>query len=342
MTYAKKYSEMMQKKAAESKAVNEAFHAMVSENADGYLKQASQITSEYIRVEMQEDSVFDKIVPPVSVGNEDLDKQVDTPNPVIVQDMEPKSGGAVSLPFGNLPISRYMRAPRFRVDFERMSSTRYYIDVNHLRTYDMDIRQVLSDKSVKDISTEKDSKFFSTVNRTDVIGTQLYATLSGTGNGAVVGTPTNLASGLSRNYIYTDASYISRDTIVEISKVLPATDARLEAQTMVVNHLTVKDFNKWDRNEAGGDLSQELLLNGWAERTVQGIRVIVTIKRELVPNGVFYLFAEPKYLGVNYVLEDLTMWIKKEAFNLEFFSYMTAGGTIANIKGCARVEVRRS
>lgn len=321
-----------------TKAVNEAFLNMID---SGNVKSAADAASDYTRVYMREESFTDKVLPPVLVGNDQLDRQVDTDKPVIIVDKEPNSPAAISVPFGQLPVNRYIRGPRYRVLFERILSTRFTKDVDELRTYDMDIRQVLSDNSIKDMAAEKDGKFIAVVDA--IVGTALYATLVAPESGdGQVATPTNMGSGKSRNYILVDANGISRETLSEMLKVMPATDSKLETQTVLCNMITIKDVIKFGRDEMGGDLAEEVILNGWAERTFLGCRWIVTIKRELVPNGVFYLFAEPKFLGKHFLLEDTTMWLKKEAYFIEWFAYMTAGCTIGNINGAAKVKIVRS
>lgn len=322
-----------------TKARNEAFLNMIDR---GSVKEAADAASEYTRVYMREESFTDKVLPPVLVGNDDLDRQVDTDKPVIIVDKEPNSPAAISVPFGQLPVNRYIRGPRYRVLFERILSTRFTKDVDELRTYDMDIRQVLSDNSIKDMAAEKDGKFIAVCD--GIVGTALYATLTApdSGNGAIPATPTNMGSGKSRNYILVDANGISRETLTEMLKVQPATASKLETQTILCNMITIKDVLKFSRDEMGGDLAEEVLLNGWTERTFLGCRWIITIKRDLVPNGTFYLFCEPKFLGRHFLLEDTTMWLKKEAYFIEWFAYMTAGCSIGNINGVAKVKIVRS
>ena len=58
--------------------------------------------------------------------------------------------------------------------------------------------------------------------------------------------------------------------------------------------------------------------------------IYVTIKYDLVPNGRFYMFADPKFLGKFFVYTDTTMYVKREAFLLSYFAYETIGSTIAN------------
>lgn len=324
---------------SDTKAINQAFFNLLDRNM---IKEAESAANEFVRVYMREESFADKVLPPQQIGNDELDRQVDTDKPVKIVDREPNSPGAVSVPFGQLPFNRYIRGPRFRVLFERIQSPRFTKDVDELRTYDMDIRQVLSDNSIKDMAAEKDGKFIGTVDV--IVGTMGYATITAdeTGSGASAATPTNLNSGKFRNYQLTDANGISRETLTEILKIIPATPSRIETQTVLCNNLTIKDVIKFGRDEMGGDLAEEVLLNGWTERVFLGVRWIVTIKRDLVPNNTFYLFADPKFTGKHFLLEDTTMWMRKEAFLLEWFCYQNAGMTIANLNAVAKVKIVRS
>lgn len=322
-----------------TKAVNEAFMTLLDK---GNVKEAADAASEFTRVYFREESVTDKILPPQLIGNDELDRQVDTDKPVKIIDKEPNSPAAVSVPFGQLPFNRYINAPRYRVLMERILGPRHTKDVDELRTYDMDVRQVMSDNSIKDMAAEKDGKFFAVV---DVcVGAMGYATITAadSGDGLLSTTPTNMASGKFRNYQLTDANGITRETLVELLKIQPATASRGETQTIVCNNLTIKDVLKFGRDEIGGDLAEEILLNGWTERTFLNCRWIITIKRDLVANNVFYMFYGPKFLGKHFLLEDTTMWMKKEAFLLEWFCYQTAGLTIGNLNGVAKATIARS
>jgi hypothetical protein len=51
-----------------------------------------------------------------------------------------------------------------------------------------------------------------------------------------------------------------------------------------------------------------------------------------------YHFADPKFIGKSYMLEDTTMYIRREAYFIEFFAYESLGGTIGHTSGLARVD----
>lgn len=322
-----------------TKALNAAFMSLLDK---GLVKEASDSASEFTRIYMREESFCDKILPPQLIGNDELDRQVDTDKPVKIIDKEPNSSAAVSVPFGQLPFSRYLRGNKYRVVFERIMGPRNTKDVEELRTYDMDIRQVTSDNNIKDMAAEKDGKFIAMHNT--CVGTLLYASITGsdTATGADKSHYTTLGSGQARNYNLVDSNGITRETLVEMLKIMPATPSRLETQTIMCNTITIKDVLKFGRDEMGGDMAEEVLLNGWTERTFLGCRWIITIKRDLVPNSTFFLYTEPKFLGKHFLLEDTTMYMKKDAFLLEWFCYQNSGLSIGNLNGIAKCLITRT
>lgn len=301
-----------------SRITSEQFWDHISSDNPSIVKNAEDAVNAFIRVKMREDGFWRKIIPPIPISNDDLDRQVDTDKPTIVLDKEPNSPAAVSVPYATQPFARYIRAPRFRVMFDRILTPKFMKDVGELRTYDMDIRQILSDNAVKDMLAEEDGKAIATVNT--ILGATPDVALPETGVAQY-----QLVSG-----------GISRDSVNDALKILPSTPAHLETATVLVNNITVKDVQKWGYDEIGGELSEEILRQGFAERNLLNARWIVTIKRRLVVDNDMYFFAEPKFLGKLFVLEDTTMHIKREAFMLEFFAYESIGSAIANSAGVGR------
>jgi hypothetical protein len=68
------------------------------------------------------------------------------------------------------------------------------------------------------------------------------------------------------------------------------------------------------------------------------MRWIITIKRDLIPDDSITMFSDPKFLGKNYVFEDVTMFVKREGPMIEFFMYQTAGGSFGHSGGVARAD----
>jgi hypothetical protein len=301
------------------RVLNEAVIGQLTSEDPRIVKEAQDAINDYTRMQMREDGFTRRIIPPVTITNDELDRQVDTDKPVKVVDKEPDSPAAVSVPFATLPLNRYIRGPRYRVMFDRILTPKFVKDVDELRTYDMDIRQILSDNSIKDMLAEEDGKFILTVNSI-LLGANVVIPETGVAQHITI------------------SGGITRDTWAEAMKVLPRTPRRLNCATVLVNHVTIWDIVKFGRDEVGGDLSQDMFRSGFTMREIMGIRCIITIKRDLVPDNTIYMFAEPKFLGKFFVLEDTTMYIKREAFMLEFFAYESLGCAIANVAAVGRVD----
>jgi hypothetical protein len=205
--------------------------------------------------------------------------------------------------------------------FDRIVSPRAVKDVDELRTYVMDIRQVLSDNMIKDMLAEEDGKFMAAIN-------------------AVL--PTAGAPAVGSGEVQYEEIYggITRETLVDALKIMPRTASHFEVETCLVNNLTIKELLKFGRDEMGGDFSQDIIKNGWAETNFLNCRWIVTIKRDLVPDDSMFMFASPKFIGKNYELEPTTMYIRREAYMLEYFAYETTGGSFGHTNGLARVDFK--
>lgn len=303
---------------AETRLLNETLLSQLE--TPGMEKQAIDAVNDFTRTKMREDGFFRRVMPPLSISNDELDRQVDTDKPVKVVDKEPDSPAAMSVPFASLPMNTYIQGHRYRVMFDRILTPRFVKDVDELRTWVMDIRQVLSDNALKDALAEEDSKFITAVNAL-MIGADIPVPY----NGNVVQWET-IHGG------------ITRDSVMDSLKIMPRGPSHLNASTILVNNVTIYEIMKWGRDEMGGDFSQEVLKNGWAETDFLGKTWIITIKRDLVPDDTMFQFTDPKWMGKHYELEPTSMYIRREAYMIEFFSYQTTGASIGHSGGIARAD----
>ena len=299
---------------------------MAPKDSDMY-KEAAETSDEYLRMRLYEDGFFRKILPIRTVTGDELTDQVDTDVPTKVVEKEPNAAAAYTLPFGTMPIGAYIKAPKFRVMFDRIMSRRHRIDIDKLITYRMNIKQVMEDILLKKIQEEEDRKFLVTV-----------ATIVTQGN---VTDPSDIqnAAGLNTNSFdpeleaarnITLGDEMDRDSLKELTKGLPVTNRALNPSIALVNNLTVRDVIGLTRDEIGGDLAEEMFKNGFSEQKIMGLDWAVTIKKKLVPNNTMYMFAEPKFTGKNYAIRDTTLSTKSEDMWIEFWAWETLGGAIGN------------
>ena len=291
----------------------------ITASGEGEVKEAAAAGTNMIRRRIREEGFARRIIPPQTVTNEDLDRVLEHDRPVIIEDMEPLSKGAKSIPFGDSADTQFYYGNKYACVFNPITTPEWTKDINELRTYRMDLRQVITDNSLKDIQTEEDGRFMATIE--DIVGT-----VNGVG-----------ASGVQQNFEINGG--ITRDTYVEVLSKLE--DQNLNNGVFLMNRRTAKEFLKWDRTEIGGDLAQDLLKQGltaFQEATISGVKHIFTIKREIVPDFTVYLFTEPGFFGKFYTLSDVTMYVEKKKDFLRFSAREVISVTIANVVGCAKVK----
>ena len=312
--------------ALNASQANELFFGYCSEDN---IKSAADLVNDFVRINVRESSFADKAMPYQKIGPEALTPQLNTDKPVKLIDIEPGSPGAVTVPLGAQPAQFYLRGNRAPVYFERLTTVKFTKDMTELMTYGYDIRQVVLDNSVLDIELEVDAKFLTAVD--SIVGAE-GSTVSETG--------------VIQNRKITDAGGITRSSLAELTKILPSIASKLENSVILTNVLAAKDIAKFDRLAAGGDFSYEMLIDGFQKTKFLGAKWILTNKTELIPSTTggtashtFYILAEPSFLGKSYMLEELTTFVKKEAWRLEFFSYCLRGLTIANIGAVAKARI---
>lgn len=301
---------------------NKAFFGLVDA---GQIKQAQDMVTDYTRIRIRESSVFEKVLPSVKISDDQLTPQLGTDKNVKLVNREPSSPGAVTIPLGTQPIQYYIRGDRYPVFFDRTATPKFTKDVSELRTYGMDIRQVITDNAVLDMDFEQDRKMFAAAQ--SIIGSE----------GSIVP-----ETGIVQNRKIVDAAGISRNSLFELKKILPRTFAHLSAAVIVVNNVTIEDVAKFGRNEVGGDLSQEMFVNGFQQKQLLGVNWIVTNKTELVADNEFWIFASPEFLGKHFVLEDVTLFLDKKAYMLEWFCYAERGAAFGNMAGVAKARIATS
>jgi hypothetical protein len=288
-------------------------------SSGGMTKKAEDLVNGYTRIVIREDGFFRKILPMVPIADDELTQVLDDDNPSKIVEREPGSRAAISIAFGGLPENVVIHGSKYRIAFNRIMTPRMTKDVAQLRTYIQDIRQIISNNAIKDIATEEDSKFISVTN-TALVGADTVMPWS------------NIAQWR------TISGGIDRDSIQEADTTLKRTFAHLSPQTALCNNVTIHQFMKFDRNEMGGDFSEDVLRKGWTETEFMNKKWIVTIKRDLVPDDSIYYFADPKFMGKSFEYEPPTMYVKKEAYHLEFFCYESIGAGYGHTAGFARVD----
>lgn len=300
-------------------------------DSEGGCKEAANRITDFTRLKLREDGILRTVLPSVGIGPENIDRAVETDLPQVITDMEPNAPAAVSVAFGTFGAEWQLLGRRYRTLFDRIFSQAFWKDVAELYTYEMDLRQVMSDNSLNEVLAEEDSKLIQVCDLILMDPDQPNPVLGDVpmwkdfSDGNAAGNP-----------VYK----VDRDGMAALTEIMPSSNCYLETEMFLMNHITVKRFLRLRRNDAGGDLSQELMQRGLSVLVgASGIfdkPVVVTIKRHLVKNGEVYMFSAQKFMGKHFSIEDTTMAIKREQFLLSFFAFQLTGFTVANPASIAK------
>ena len=307
-------------------------HIGQMEYNDDSRTKVSRAASDYIRMKLREEGFMRKILPAQTITGDDLTKQVVTDKPSKVIELEPDSPGAVSIPFGEFPEATYIHGRRWLVTFSRIATPMFNKDVAELHDYDLDIRQVISDNSLKDLQAEEDGKFIQACN--NVLDHD--STIAGGSSWSDLG----LGGSSVKAWNNAADNTLSRENLITAKKAMTYASTRLVPEMCLCNSRTAMHFEGWNRDHVGGDASQDIMMNGWAGNydTWAGLKWVTTIKDDLIPDGTIFFFAAPEYLGRMYFLEDTTMYVKREGPMISFYAYEMLGGGIANTGALSRTD----
>lgn len=314
--------------AAEIPVFNDAFIEMVKA---GQTKEASVSAQSFTRNKLREESFAEKILTPIDIGNDELDKAENPELLVKWNDREPDQAPAVTIPLGIVPDMYQFKGDRYPSYFARIVSPLFSKDIDKLRSYDYDIRQILLENSTKDIATEIDTKFMEKVN--SVVGSVNTSNLSLSGYDLPQWV--EISGGITRENVAEAFKTIQR-LRVPFGPTQP--DGGESKGVMLMNNITAQEFVKMSRSEVGGDLAQEMFVNGLPSKTLLGVKPIYTLKSELVPDNTIYLFSSEEFFGKYYRLQPLTVFMETKAFFIQFFQYLNISLSIGNVRGVCRID----
>lgn len=277
---------------------------------DGNIKQAAMEGSAFIRSKLRQESFFREILNPVTLTDEEIDRDEFTDLPKKIVEIEPDSV-ATFVPFKGAGPRTWFKGPRYSIYFGKVESQRFNKSKFELMTYQNDIRKILADNSVKDMADQEDQKGYDTLSA-------IIAASPGQGIAPAGGlTATNIKLGLK--------NLISRKQ--PVGKLLMTKELYYDTLDLPATSV-------------GNDVASRHYDDGVEkEEKLFGIPVITTIKNEIIPNNEVWVLAPENYLGNFFLLQDATLFIKQEADRIEFFSYSAPGIGIGNTAGVTRIRL---
>lgn len=300
---------------------------------EGRVKEAEAAGTTFIRKQMREDSVARKIITPVTLTEDELDRALDSDQPQKIVEKEPDST-ATYVPFKGSGELTWYYGSRYAVRFGKVESQKFTKSKFELMTYRNDIRKILSDNSVKDMAAQEDGMFMKTIRQSIKLAPAVQNLTTATFDvggfkalfQALIAAKKPLGKMLMSKSLFYEALSLPQNTI------------GFDALT-----------RQYDQGVEGKD-------NLW------GIPVVTTIKSEAVSTTVagsdnydlsgagltkdnivyrneVFLFAPENWLGNFFLLQDATLFIKTEADLIQFWSYSAPGIGIGQTDACYRLVI---
>lgn len=306
----------------EARMFKQAFFNLIDAPAATFEKEGSELmTNAFTRRMMREGAFAPSILPFRDVDNSDLDRALNTEQPFIICEMEAAQPLPKVISFTDKTDMSPFYGNKYLLIFFEVRTPTWIKNVNNLRTYRSDIRGVLVDNALRDLERTVDMKFMDHTN--DITG--------------IVPGERSPLTGMQQYIKY--PGRLTRSNWVSASTLLP--QRSIPNGVFLCNFVTWSEFQRWDRNQMGGDMAEKLILEGgraFQKAKFGGIDFIVTLKHDLVPNGKIYEFAPANYLGKAGVLQKPTMYVKKDKDMLSMTCVEKIGMTIANTAAVQAVE----
>jgi len=306
----------------------------------------------YIKDRLRESSFADMIVPNERVVRGDLQRSTEHDTMVKIVDIEPGSR-AMAVNFRGQPTAEYVNGKRFAIGFFTISSLKFEIVEQELMAYEMPVTKIIEENSLKDMVEVKDREFLnhveSCIDAMQEEGTGATA-FSVTGGEASVSKVKGILAQQSGDSATTYTTYaIQRADIVQIKKLLKrqvldssgniVRAGRLRPVLMLMTESDSDDFDQWTHEDYGDKLQSETALDGFTYNKVLGLRIVRTIKNDILREGNVYVFTAPEFFGRNYTLNDVKFYIDKQANRIFWQAWMDVGMGFGNIAAVVKLEL---
>lgn len=282
-------------------------------NTEEGISKVAEASSTFIRLKMREDGFTRKIMPPEFITVGDLYRHEQRDEFYKLKDIEPDST-ALAVTLRGRADYEYVNGKRYKITFFPLETERYEKKEDELLAYEMPITRLIEQNSVKDLQRVEDGRF---IGHCDAA----VASAGTTASSAYV-----VASG---------GNYIPKNVMTKLANVF--TDNELELEYILMNKKDFASIYLWEN--LGSSLSHEVIPGGYKYETLNGIKIVVTNKSELVPAGSIYGFTHQSFFGDFFILSDVKFFIKKEFDMISFFAKENIGIGIGNTKGVAKLTL---
>lgn len=303
----------------------------------------AQAAGKMIYDRLREASFFRNIVPPETVGKADIRPSVNYDTVTKLITLEPRSK-AMPLTFRGSPEARIISAPRMEVPFYTISSEKFEKFVQELYAYDVSITQIIEKNALKDIQEIEDREALihiesavQAIQKEDNSNTTTTLNKSAIAAGSVVESSVRKGS-LARQALTDDGVVhpLQKPDLVNAAKMLANKYAR--PKKFLFTEGEYLDLLQWTVEDLGDKLQSETTIDGFKYSMLMGFNYVRTVKTDILRPGNIYVFTDPEYLGVFFVLNNVQFYIDKIANLITFQAWEDIAMAIVNCNHVKKLE----
>lgn len=348
--------------------LNKLFWTRVREGDAGMSKLGTAGTL-FIQRKLRENAFSRVLVVPQPITPQQCVPSEDSDSFYYLEEIEPDTIAMGSITFRNEPDKMWYRGKKMKIHFQTLASKEFIKPEQELMGWKMPITRIIEQNTVKDIQESEDKMFmdkvhaglflatrarFNTLMADGVITTGVTTANFNTENefvsylflrykragawSAISPTILNRADADWSNVLLSDETKLSRTVIAELEKVTLGRELR--PKVIAMHEVTYADTTGWTLNDAGLEITSEIVREGYRYRKVTGFDIVTTIRNrpDILPSKVLYVFPSQEFFGRFLVLEPLVFSIqKKDHRKISMMCWETIAMGFANVHGLGAI-----
>ena len=277
----------------------------------GLRKEAEERSQAYLKMRVYEDSFMARILPPKPISPSLCDRTLESPTLLRkIIDKEYTDVTATTMDFRGSGDYKFVETEQYAVDFHKIESEEYHITEGELRAKEQPVQSLIKHHTAREIQHTMDSTFINAVE-------------------AIIDAAEVAAPGTQK--ITVDEDIILPNNITKLRNLLDGRDSYpLTAATLLMTKAQFNNVDVWPQAGVDNGMGQEFWRDGYKYDQIARLRVVKTIKADLIPNNVVYVFTSPEYLGHHFTFNDDRFQIKTEWDDIAWKAWKTHGASIGN------------
>jgi hypothetical protein len=283
-------------------------------------KEAEERSQAYLKLRVYEDSFLSRILPPKPISPSQCDRTLESPTLLRkIIDKEYTDVTATVMDFRGKGDYKFVETEQYAVDFHKIESEEYHVTEGELRAKEQPVQSLIKHHTAREIQHRMDSVFIDAIE-------------------AIIAAAEAASAG--SQLVTVDEDIILPSNITKLRNLLDGrTSFPLTAATLLMTQAQFNNVDTWPQAGVDNGMGSEYWRDGYRYDTLFRLRVVKTIKADLIPNDVVYAFVAPEFLGHHLTFNDDRFQIKTEWDDIAWKAWKTHGAAVGNNFGVVKMKL---